>query len=352
MTGEVMACREASVDGGAIVGKLLCTELSLESPHGDQGSLSPPFFATASPIRLTAQPRPTGTRCSAVPPRSRHGSNAVASRAEPKASDDQKPLVSHTVQKVDPELYKACASAGRAKAEFSALWRAVEASVDASTLASLKRQEAIIRAKAEAEMEQSLRSSMWDKLRDATDSNTYAAVALTVRGGSVTTPAMPVRAALALFESDTAPRGAGSLPPKQDGEVPPRRPFSRAGSPDGFVLSKAAAFDRTVSAASISRANSAVRVDVGEANTCCSDAPGRAESFSGTIKRSSMPPRPPSHATEDVPVPVRRRSDVTHCAKLFIRSPEAKVRKEENAAQRYESPSVRDRVRAFESTRS
>merc|ERR1719284_1749586 len=125
MTGEVMACREASVDGGAIVGKLQCTELSLESPHGDQGFLSPPFFATASPIRLTAQPRPTGTRCSAVPPRSRHGSNVVA-------SDDQKPLMSDTVEKVDPELYKACSSAQRAKAEFSALWRAVEASVDAS----------------------------------------------------------------------------------------------------------------------------------------------------------------------------------------------------------------------------
>ena len=38
-------------------------------------------------------------------------------------------------------------------------------------------------------------------------------------------------------------------------KVPPRRPFPRAGSPDSFVLSKAAAFDRTVSAASISRAS-------------------------------------------------------------------------------------------------
>lgn len=212
------------------------------------------------------------------------------------------------------ELLAAQAALATARSETSALWRALRQEADPETVARLRQQDALARARAELEAERRAVEALWDAARAALDQRTFSNVCGAYGGcheAGEAAPKLPLQVKRRLFEEGgqrqpTPPPSARVGTPRR-ASLPLAGPSDAAPEAAASTPRKASCGDATADGAKERPAPGSVlkRITQLQAASPRPARPALAASPASRWPRSTLPPRAPCGAQQaaspDVP---------------------------------------------------
>jgi len=134
----------------------------------------------------------------------------------------------------DPQIKQVRAETVRVKEEVASFWVSLQAVVGGDLVQSLQKQDALARAYAEAQLENSRRDALWEQLRESVDASTINAVLQHMHGGRN----CPIHVARRLFDESPRKNDDRSSTPRQRGQtdqrVVPQMNHARTASAPSF----------------------------------------------------------------------------------------------------------------------